>query len=189
MKKIVRNIMALMMAALVLYGGAGVNVVSYCCNDCRNAGIEALLTGKGCAIHNHQLNDEPDNNQHNTRANNNQHNAKANNNQHNAEPNNNPQKAGDCCHSTAAVADNDLNCRLPEKCCKVELLTFDWNSQTTAKTAINIVPDVFCLLPYKVVNLADLTLLFTSEVKASLLNPPPPVCPRDYLLTLAVLLI
>lgn len=32
----------------MFYGGAGINVISYCCNDCRSAGIEAI------ASHHHQ---------------------------------------------------------------------------------------------------------------------------------------
>ena len=53
MKKIFTHIFAIFMAVLVFYGGAGVNIISYCCKECRSAGIEALVSDKCCEIHNH----------------------------------------------------------------------------------------------------------------------------------------
>lgn len=41
------------MSALVFYGGAGVNVISFCCNDCRNEGTEVLKKDMCCEIHGH----------------------------------------------------------------------------------------------------------------------------------------
>ncbi len=38
---------------LIFYGGAGVNLMSYCCNDCRSAGIEVVMNSKCCDIHQH----------------------------------------------------------------------------------------------------------------------------------------
>ena len=43
------------MAVLVFYGGAGINIISYCCNECRSKGIEALQNHQCCEIH-HQHN-------------------------------------------------------------------------------------------------------------------------------------
>ena len=45
------------MAALVFYGGAGINVVSFCCNDCWAAGVEAIKNDKCCEIHGHDHHD------------------------------------------------------------------------------------------------------------------------------------
>ena len=60
--KVLANIFATLMATLVFYGGAGINVISYCCKDCRSVGIEVLLTDKCCEIHNHN---HDSNNSHN----------------------------------------------------------------------------------------------------------------------------
>lgn len=43
------------LAALVFYGGAGVNFVTYCCGDCRTEGVTVLLDDKCCDIHEHEL--------------------------------------------------------------------------------------------------------------------------------------
>lgn len=53
MKKKVATLLVFMLAALVFYGGAGVNIISYCCNHCRVAGIEAVIESSCCEIHNH----------------------------------------------------------------------------------------------------------------------------------------
>jgi hypothetical protein len=56
MKKIFTYLLVCMMSALVFYGGAGVNVISFCCDDCRREGLTVIAkdnccdTGKnGCA--------------------------------------------------------------------------------------------------------------------------------------------
>lgn len=41
------------LALLVFYGGAGVNVISYCCGDCEAEGIEMLLDKDCCDVHEH----------------------------------------------------------------------------------------------------------------------------------------
>lgn len=41
------------MAALVFYGGAGVNVASFCCQDCRAEGVEILAGDRCCEVHGH----------------------------------------------------------------------------------------------------------------------------------------
>lgn len=48
MKKTFTYLFVVILSALVFYGGAGINVISYCCKDCRSAGIEAI------ASHHHQ---------------------------------------------------------------------------------------------------------------------------------------
>lgn len=42
------------LSALIFYGGAGVNFISYCCNECRSAGVEAVVSEACCDIHEHQ---------------------------------------------------------------------------------------------------------------------------------------
>ncbi|MDL2222118.1 hypothetical protein LJC35_06160 [Parabacteroides sp. OttesenSCG-928-N08] len=59
MKRLVTSIYIILLAALVFYGGAGVNIVSFCCNDCRAAGMEVLKEDKCCEIHSHSHHDEP----------------------------------------------------------------------------------------------------------------------------------
>jgi hypothetical protein len=45
------------MASLVLYCGAGVNVMSYCCNDCRTKGVTAIMENECCDIHDREHSD------------------------------------------------------------------------------------------------------------------------------------
>lgn len=49
----------IVMAALVFYGGAGINVYSFCCDDCRHAGVEAITGDRCCEIHGHSHDDVP----------------------------------------------------------------------------------------------------------------------------------
>ena len=42
------------MAALIFYGGAGMNVAFFCCNDCQSAGIEGIIEGVCCGVHHHE---------------------------------------------------------------------------------------------------------------------------------------
>lgn len=53
MKQVFTYITAVIMAFLVFYGGAGVNIASFCCDDCRKAGTEVLTGDKCCEIHGH----------------------------------------------------------------------------------------------------------------------------------------
>ncbi|MDR2968454.1 MAG: hypothetical protein LBV32_02475 [Tannerellaceae bacterium] len=53
MKKMFTYLFVTLMAALVFYGGAGVNVASFCCQDCRSEGLEVLAGDKCCEIHGH----------------------------------------------------------------------------------------------------------------------------------------
>ncbi len=38
-----------LLAALIFYGGAGVNLVTYCCDDCFKAGIQAVMSESCCS--------------------------------------------------------------------------------------------------------------------------------------------
>lgn len=41
------------LAALVFYGGGGVNFISYCCDNCRAEGMEAVAHDSCCGSHEH----------------------------------------------------------------------------------------------------------------------------------------
>lgn len=60
MKFHIKTILASMLVLLVIYGGAGVNIISYCCNSCSNEGISHLVIDNGgcCEVHQHHK-DEP----------------------------------------------------------------------------------------------------------------------------------
>lgn len=53
MKKTFTYLFILVMSALIFYGGAGINVISYCCDKCRSAGIEVVSDHKCCEMHKH----------------------------------------------------------------------------------------------------------------------------------------
>lgn len=58
MRTIFTYLCAIVISALVFYGGAGINVVSYCCDQCRIAGIEAVSGHECCDIHEHHYTHE-----------------------------------------------------------------------------------------------------------------------------------
>ena len=45
--------MVFMIAALVFYGGSGINVASFCCTECQSAGIKGIAKGFCREIHDH----------------------------------------------------------------------------------------------------------------------------------------
>lgn len=51
MKRIVTYLFLVFLSSLVFYGGAGVNLVSYCCSHCEKFGIEALTSSQCCKLH------------------------------------------------------------------------------------------------------------------------------------------
>ena len=53
MKKVLTYLVMILMTVLVFYGGAGINLISYCCNICRMEGIAAVINDKCCDIHHH----------------------------------------------------------------------------------------------------------------------------------------
>ena len=53
MKKTVTYLFIVFLASLIFYGGAGVNFVTYCCNDCRTEGVAVLLNDNCCEVHGH----------------------------------------------------------------------------------------------------------------------------------------
>lgn len=53
-KKKLTYLFVALLAFLVFYGGAGINYISYCCDDCRSAGFEVVTSDKCCEIHEHE---------------------------------------------------------------------------------------------------------------------------------------
>ena len=58
MKRVCTYPIVIIMAALVILGGSGMNVVSFCCGDCQSAGIEGIVEGVCCEIHGHDHEDK-----------------------------------------------------------------------------------------------------------------------------------
>lgn len=53
MKNAVTYLFIVFLATLVFYGGAGVNLITYCCGDCRTEGVAVLLNDNCCEVHEH----------------------------------------------------------------------------------------------------------------------------------------
>jgi hypothetical protein len=160
------------MTALVFYGGAGINVILYCCNQCRSAGIETLQKDNGCEKQN----------------------PTCNHNSHSTEP------AKDTCHRDCEennrpadlVAYNDLNGYHHEladdDCCSIIRIHFDWNSHSFSKSEVDLSPAVHNVLPCAIIDIAIINYLM-SEGGMIMPKAPPPVYPRDSLSQYVVLLI
>ena len=53
MKNAVTYLFIVFLASLIFYGGAGVNLITYCCGDCRTEGVALLLNDTCCDVHEH----------------------------------------------------------------------------------------------------------------------------------------
>lgn len=51
MKNAVTYLFIVFLATLIFYGGAGVNLITYCCGDCRTEGVAVLLNDNCCEVH------------------------------------------------------------------------------------------------------------------------------------------
>lgn len=168
-KKTLTSLLALGMAALVFYSGAGVTIFSYCCNDCRSAGVEAILSDKCCEIHQHQHAHK------HTCGDNNacDHTAHA--------PSSDkvvPQQAFHACQEHAS-----------DNCCNMERIDYDWNTQNTAELEIDLSPVVLDLPYHDAIAEASFLIPIIQKTYTVLPNGPPLDTPRDYLSVLTVLLI
>lgn len=47
-------LLLLFFALLIFIGGAGINCVTYCCVECQDTGLEAVLQDKCCKTHEHK---------------------------------------------------------------------------------------------------------------------------------------
>lgn len=53
-------LLLVLLAGLIFYGGAGVNWVTYCCENCFKIGIQFAVSENCCATHMHDTESEPD---------------------------------------------------------------------------------------------------------------------------------
>ena len=157
-----------MMAALVVYGGAGINLISYCCNLCRMEGIEAVILDKCCDIHHHNHSDKKIH-----------------------------HPTSGCCEHTCDVHNGGALhpcCDIHEEyssadCCSLERVSFDWCIQNLPEQEIDISP---LILDFSACNMLAITYLeniTTGEKHTPASHGPPIALPRDYLSILTVLLI
>ena len=51
MKQLLKYTLISLLAGLIFYGGAGVNWVTYCCNECSKVGIRAAVSESCCSTH------------------------------------------------------------------------------------------------------------------------------------------
>ena len=49
MKRLISNILLLLLATMISYIGAGINITSFCCNDCRETGTMHKVEMSCCA--------------------------------------------------------------------------------------------------------------------------------------------
>ena len=181
MKKTLINIFAVFMAVLVFYGGAGVNVISYCCKDCRSAGIEALINDKCCEIHHHD----------HSKTHNHKHNSSTSDCNHIAhtedaccEPSNSMHAEDNCCESEHSESHSSLS-DPTEDSCNLERIDFDWSTQNVDELKINLSPTIHDLFS----TFSSANIPYICENNTVMPNGPPLVLPRDYLSVLTVLLI
>ena len=167
------------MAVLVFYGGAGVNVITYCCKECRSAGIEALTIDKCCEIHNHD----------HAKTHNHNHNSSTSNCNHitHAEDvgNEHMHTEGNCCDSEHFKSHIQHCDSSTDDNCSLERIDFDWNTQNMDELKMNISPVIHDLFS----SFSTIQLPYICENNTVMPNGPPLVLPRDYLSVLTVLLI
>jgi hypothetical protein len=169
MKKICTYTLTILLMALVFYGGAGVNIVFYCCNQCRSAGIEMLLNDPDHANHKPAADEHPLLSCCAKKA---------------ARPESDacgthPVKTGNHCTTAHASDDN---------CCNMERISFDWNTHHTTVSEMNLSPLVFDLLPSELPD-SSVGNFLRGRNDALMPKGPPFVCPREYLSRLTILLI
>ncbi|MDR2681264.1 MAG: hypothetical protein LBC47_10700 [Tannerella sp.] len=187
MKSIFTYLFTIIPAALVFYGGAGVNVISYCCNQCRSAGIEILREDKCCEIHNYH---RPGNSCYNYAS------------QITDATCGNSGREHECHHAAGNVRHDDCrnrsghsgydsshnnNCQANDHC-NMERIHFDWYSHFSPESNVKFSPVALDLLPCESVDVSFISPL-TCDAGWGICKGPPVVRPRDYLSGLTLLLI
>ena len=172
MKKVLTYLVTSMMAASVFYGGAGINMISYCCNVCRSVGIDAVTNGKCCDIHHHD---------HSGRY--------------------IAHHASVCCENTCdkhvenhPVVAVLTGCNHHSEfestdCCNMKRISFDLFAQSLLKQEINLSPLLTDLFSGDILTVSHLDNISIGEKLTHAPHGPPTVLPRDYLSILTVLLI
>ena len=186
MKKTFAHILAFFMATLVFYGGAGINIITYCCIECRSAGIEALLNDKCCDIHHHD----------HAKSHNHELTASASCCNHIAHINDNCEKPNHPTHTESSCCDSGRHDLYNSDCnnstgdsCNIERIDFDWSFQNLAELKIDLSPNAYNLFSNIFLNNSPAHLPYICENITAMPNAPPLVLPRDYLSVLTVLLI
>ncbi|MCD7936033.1 MAG: hypothetical protein LUG98_04165 [Tannerellaceae bacterium] len=159
---------AFLLASLIFYGGAGVNLMSYCCGDCRTAGVAVVLSDKCCEIHDHHHGEAATH-----------------------EPGNSHHHAHTGCHHHTDGHQAEEACAehlCETNCCDMERLSFEWeNSTSSVQQPLPVEMDL------SVFGLPSMTLLTSLELEQDRqveeYSPPLKVCPRVYLSILTTLLI
>ena len=176
------------MVVLVFYGGAGINIISYCCNECRSKGIEVLQNHTCNDIHHH-------------------HHADAFMFQATTDDNENSYVTANTFHATSDCSDKMCNKHEADNppdykidhcafCddhsseeCSLERINFYWSSYKLSKQETNLFPEHFTLFSCNLLNYNSLDIISNGDNITSAPHRPPPVLPRDYLSILTVLLI
>lgn len=157
------------MATLVFYGGAGINVIFYCCNQCRSAGIEALLKKDNCCKTHHY-----------------NHNHAADKHEPHSGHSCCTKADQDCCGTHNVKSNNYCTDHTSGNCCNIERIHFDWNTQNAAELNIDLSPVTFDLSLFPDILTINVLICETGAVMP---KGPPLACPRDYLSRLTILLI
>jgi hypothetical protein len=186
MRNIGTYTLTVLLTVLVFYGGAGVNVVFYCCNQCRSAGIEMLLNDQCHASHKPAADEHPlffcsakaeraDSDCCGTHA-----------------PLSCCAEAdrtdSDGCGTRSVKTDNHCTHASDDNCCNMQRISFDWNTHHTTESGMNLSPVVFDLLLSELPD-SSVRNFMRGRNGAVMPKGPPFVCPRDYLSRLTILLI
>jgi hypothetical protein len=166
MRKILTYPFVFVLAALVFYIGAGVNVVSYCCDNCKSIGIDAVLVNN-CCSHNETNSESRDHSKHAC---------------------NHDSDCDDLTSHSDNHSDKYSDNHSDKKCCILERVSFDWDLHHDAKPVANLstlvldlvsdCSDDFLFLRFPVISMVGV-----------LPNAPPLFSARDYLAFISVLLI
>lgn len=60
MKKFLSISLVFLLAIVITYAGSGINVYSFCCDDCYSFGVEAIASNRCCDIHHDECLPEQD---------------------------------------------------------------------------------------------------------------------------------
>ncbi|MCC8154286.1 MAG: hypothetical protein LIP01_08775 [Tannerellaceae bacterium] len=162
MKNVVNYTIALILGTLIFYGGSGINLVSYCCGDCRSAGLEVVLSDKCCEIHEHH------------------HHEKEHTHGHSCHHSDGDDGLAHLCAHDSRIDETD--------CCGLKRIDFESDSPSNPlqkPTPVELDLSLFGLPSLTLLTLLDKQT--TTEVEEY--SPPLPVCPRVYLSMLTTLLI
>ena len=174
------------MAVLVFYGGTGINIISYCCNECRSVGISVLKNEKCCDIHHHHHANPASDCNENTDIIHHRHDHTC---IHNA--------VSGCCDEHAVDSTAGIGHECNDFCdvhahgdfCSLERIQFDWNSSGSSHQETGFSPLPLTLFSCYLVTHSPFDIILTGHTISPVPHGPPTVLPHDYLSMLTVLLI